>query len=614
MFRVRGLRAGAGERPAVLSLWVRAAQNDPQRVRSQFEVLVRHLYDRLLNSEAFGEDAATRVAQLTYAIALPGVLIALFLFPAYHGLPPHPLERSFWSQACDHLFYVTYAFVIMGGAVIFQWEMLFPDALDVSVMETLPISLPRLLLGRATAMAVFLTLVQVGTSGLGSLFLPAVADQRCGFFRHFFAHAIAVSVGALCVAAALIVLQGVLVSLPRSRGAEAARSLARVLSLTTLLTILFLFPLVAHSLQQLLRVGTGAGLDAGARLRSGAALGSSLGVARWYPPFWFLGIYECAMWGSHAPEVFHALARTGGLVTAVLVACGAVLYPLGYLRRVRQLIEGSGIERARGGGRLRVLRSGLHRSLLTTPQARATAYFAAQTLLRTERLHLYLAMYAGVGVALVLSGLLVFRLEGAAVRLGFSPDGLRIAVPIVAFWTVAGLKTALLSPLGRQGSWVFRVVGGTPGPPELRGARVLVGGIALVLTLATIAVLHAMAPAGARGGLFVAAEVATGIGLSLLLTELFFTGVRSIPFTVTLWRSVHELPWTLVRYFVAFPALALFSANSQAWMSSSIRRLLVGTLVLAALYLLARSVRIWTNRRPAPQDELLFVGLRIGED
>jgi hypothetical protein len=80
-------------KPPVESLL--ALRPEVEREQSQTEVLVGHLYDRLLNNEIFGEDAGARVAELAYAIALPGVLVALFLFPAYHGLPPHPQER--WS-------------------------------------------------------------------------------------------------------------------------------------------------------------------------------------------------------------------------------------------------------------------------------------------------------------------------------------------------------------------------------------------------------------------------------------------------------------------------------------------------------------------------------------
>jgi len=277
-------------KPVVLSLM--AIQAEPTNAGSQFEVLVRHLYDRLLNNEVFGEDAAARLAELAYTIALPGVLVALFLFPAYHGLLPHPPERSYWSQACDHLFFVTYTFVIMGCAVIFQWEMLFPDALDISVMATLPIRLRRLLTGRIAAMAMFLALVHAGTSGLGCLFLPAVADQSCGYFRQLLAQVVAVSMSGISIVGALITVQAVLVSLPHGTLAETMRAVVRILSLIALLTLLFLFPLTAHYLHPLLGAST------------------SPAAVRWFPPFWFLAIYECVMWSDHTPSIFHSLART----------------------------------------------------------------------------------------------------------------------------------------------------------------------------------------------------------------------------------------------------------------------------------------------------------------
>jgi hypothetical protein len=560
----------------------------PAPVRSQFEVMVRHLYDRLLNNEVFGEDAATRLAQIAYAIALPGVLIALFLFPAYHGLPPHPLERSFWSQACDHLFFVTYAFVIMGSAIIFQWEMLFPDPLDVSVMATLPIELPRLLAGRIAAMTIFLALVHLGTSGLGCLFLPAVADQRCGYVRQLFAHAMAVTMSGASIVAALIVLQAMLVCLPRGRVAEMMRSLARILSLTMLLTVLFLFPLTAHYLKPL--------LDSGA-----APL-----AARCFPPFWFLGVYEWLMWGGRAPFLFHQLAGTGLLATAGLIALAAAIYPLGYVRRVRQLVEGGSLEKA--GSRSGSLQAVMHRILLRSPQTRATAHFAAQTLRRLERLHLYLAMYAGVGVALVLSGVLALRTNGSAVALVFSVDGLRVALPIVVFWTVAGMKTALLSPLGRRGSWIFHVIGGSPDPAQLRGARLLTTCTATVATLLAVGALDAAAPHGALGPRLLATQLLFACSLPLILSQLFFAGVRTVPFTGADRISTRELPLAFVRYFVTFPAFALSIAAAEIWTEVSVAHLVGGALLLLASYLLASEFRVWRATMPPLQEELTLMG------
>ena len=125
--------------PAVLSLNVQAAMQRNLRPQRQFEIMVRHLFNRMLNNEAFGEDAPARMTELASAIAFPGLLVALFLFPAYHMPPPLHLPRPLMSQACDHLFFCTYSFVTLALAMVFQWDTLFPDLLDLYVLTSLPI-------------------------------------------------------------------------------------------------------------------------------------------------------------------------------------------------------------------------------------------------------------------------------------------------------------------------------------------------------------------------------------------------------------------------------------------------------------------------------------------
>lgn len=574
-------------RPPVASLL--ALQPETERERSHFEVLVWHLYDRLLNNEVFGEDAAARVTELAYAIALPGVLVALFLFPAYHGLPPHPQERSFTSQACDHLFFVTYAFVVMGCAVIFQWEMLFPDALDASVLTTLPISLRRLLTARIAAMALFLMLVHAGTSGLGCLFLPAVADQRCGYFRQLLAQVTAVSMSGVCIVAALIALQAVLLWLPQGRWAEVTRGVVRICLLTGLMTTLFLFPLTAHYLGQLVGGGDGTA------------------TVRWLPTFWFLGVYDTIMWGDLAPSVFHKLARTGVLSTVAGLLIAAVTYPIGYQRRVQQLVEGSPLTmHGAGSGWLKSILNGV---VLPRPRMRATGHLAAQTLLRTERLHLYLAMYIGLGTALVLSSVLGLRITGTHVAVVIQANGLRMAVPLVAFWAVAGLHTAMRSPVAKRGSWIFRAISGTPGQEELSGGRRLTVCVAWTAVVCMMVLLNACAPRGVPSVAEAGTQLLFGCGLPLLLAELLFADTRTAPFTGAARRSVHALPLAFVRYFVLMPAFVFTIAAGESWATSSRSKAACAALLLGGACVCARTFRVWLSSRPAPADELTLVML-----
>src|SRR5271168_3827171 len=127
----------------VLSLAVQASiYRDEQPQRTQFQVLLRHFLYRFFNSETGDGDGQTkaRVLQIAYAIALPGLCVALFLFPPYH----FPGGRPFWSQIADHYFYVMYSFVAIGAVTIFVWDLFFPDLLDVFVLSTLSIE-PRTL-------------------------------------------------------------------------------------------------------------------------------------------------------------------------------------------------------------------------------------------------------------------------------------------------------------------------------------------------------------------------------------------------------------------------------------------------------------------------------------
>src|ERR1700733_11517416 len=202
---------------SVLSLSVQAQSAAPMRARTDFEVLVRHILNRFFNNELLASDDETkRVMQISCAVALPTLIVSLFLYPAYHAFPPAPAHRLFWSQASDHYFYVMYSFLVMGAATVYEWDLLFPDILDIFVLSILPVSNRRLFSARVVALAIFLCLVQLGTSILGTLFLPMVAEQA-NFLRHLFSHFIAVTISGAFAATCFLSLQGTLLNVVGER-------------------------------------------------------------------------------------------------------------------------------------------------------------------------------------------------------------------------------------------------------------------------------------------------------------------------------------------------------------------------------------------------------------
>src|ERR1700679_3013868 len=158
----------------VLSLEVQAQMPVVEaQERSQFHLLVHHFLERFFTNEMVSADGETkaRLLQVAYTIALPGMVVALFLFPLYHA----PLERPFWSQVSDHYFYVMYSFVAVGAVSIFAWDLLFPDLLDLSILSFLPIVNQRLFVARIVAACLFLGLFLFGINALGAMFYPLLS-------------------------------------------------------------------------------------------------------------------------------------------------------------------------------------------------------------------------------------------------------------------------------------------------------------------------------------------------------------------------------------------------------------------------------------------------------
>ncbi|WP_158944697.1 hypothetical protein [Granulicella sp. S190] len=554
----------APPRHPVLSLAVQAHTAPPARVQSRFEVLVRHILHRFFHNELLASDDETkRVMQIAAAVALPTLIVSLFLFPAYHAFPPAPLHRPFWSQAGDHSFYVIYSFVVMGAATVYEWDLLFPDTLDIFVLSVLPIPNRKLFFARVLALAVFLLLVQVGTSILGTLFLPLAAEQH-NFLRHLFSHFVAVTISGIFAAATFLSLQGILLNTVGEGLFRRITPLLQGLSIMVLLAVLLLCPTVAGSLEALLTSGSPA--------------------IRYFPPFWFLGIYEYLLDGASTPAIFHDLARTGCYALVIMLACTLLTYPLAYRRRVRQLIEGSAAISTRSSG-TNLIRRLLHSTLLRHPSQRAVFHFISQTILRGQRQRISLAIFGGLSVALALAQMVTLQVEPGHIHIALLPDGIRSAIPIVAFFTVAGLRSVLAAPVDRRGSWLFRVLIGRPRSGHLAGAYLWISLTTFLICSGTVLLLHSLSPASMQIPRTTTGQLLVAIGLSLLLPDILLFSVRAIPFTQLHKSSVNDLPLAVLRYLVLFPIFVSILVAKEAWIEGSATHLLATTILLVGTHL-----------------------------
>src|SRR5579863_8279699 len=172
--------------PEALSLNAQAALG-PVRVphRSQFSLLVRHFLERFFNHETASPDgdAKGRLILVALATAVPGFIVTLYLWPIYHpfmlGSPSGSVRAGrppYWLQVNHHFFFVIYSFVAMGIITVFEWDLFFPDLLDVFVLSTLPLAGHRVFLARVGAIAVLIFGFLFDANFLAPVVLPAATD------------------------------------------------------------------------------------------------------------------------------------------------------------------------------------------------------------------------------------------------------------------------------------------------------------------------------------------------------------------------------------------------------------------------------------------------------
>jgi hypothetical protein len=593
--------------PDALSLNAQAALG-PVRApeRSQIAHLVRHFLERFFNHETASPDgdAKGRLVLIAVAAGLPPFMVAIYLWPVYHpfiGWPPGQPAAGpppYWTQVNHHFFFVIYSFVAMGLATVFEWDLFFPDQLDVFVLGTLPICARRMFMARLVAIAVFIFGFLLDANVLAPVALPMATDPP-NLLRFVAGDVVAVAAGGLFAASFIVALQGIALSLLGERLFRRISLAVQGLAVTVLVMMMLLFPILS---------GVTPGL-----LQSGNAF------VRWFPPFWFLGMYQRILEGPAVLSVFAELARIGALATLAAGAVALATYPLAYARRVRALVEGAAARSMRNP-MAAPLNALLHATAVRPPVRRAVFHFIGQTLLRVPRYRIYLVLYGGVGLSVVAASVLRFSMQGQQLRVGVSAEGIRVAIAIAAFWVIAGMRAAFVSSGNRQGSWALRIVHGQPphfdaAIEELTAAKLWVALCAAIVTLLAFGLLRAVAPAELLSFRATASQLLVAVGMCLLLTDAFFLNVTAVPFTGGT-RDPSNLAFTVLKYFSAFPLIAPLSVGLQFLIERSGRNfgIAAALIVVAHLWLRKRhrdAVRLHCAQLELEEDEEEFP-LRLG--
>ena len=269
-----------------------------------------------------------------------------------------------------------------------------------------------------------------------------------------------------------------------------------------LVMLFFLCPLLAGGIQMLVLAHSGA--------------------ERYIPAYWFTGLYE--QWRPATGN--SALVKLGNMALPGLgyaLAIFALTHLPGYRRQARKLIETTPSNPA-GPGRLRVaLNAAVDRLLLKDPVQQGVYHFIGQTISRSMKHRLFLAVYAGFGAALVVFGIDQNGGEGLLTllvrRQRFVPDEVGLLrIPFtLSFVLITGLRAAFSFPAELKANWAFQI-------SDANQTRQCMIAMRKWIVMCGVLPLFCCGSAGTRV-LFRAAvlwQTICGVALSILLVEAMF--------------------------------------------------------------------------------------------
>jgi hypothetical protein len=536
------------------------------------QTLYSHFFRRFFDNDTLsidGETQTTVIRALAF-VAIPTFMFAFWLLPSYPGAPPRPLALI---QA-DRYFFVLFSFVAMGAVTSFEWEMLFPDRPDFLILLTLPLKARELFYAKGRALLAFLGMFLIAANIFSGILFPAVSTRSAGnIFHTMGAHLAAVLLAGIFSSFTILAIEGLILCLLPSSWFRTISTAMQCLSITVLLLLFLLYPLITSHISLF--------------------LDGQSAFAQYLPPLWFLGLYETLMHPASAPAAAWPLAQLGLYATAAVTTLALLTYPLAWSRQKKRALEGASQARKQTGSRIAAL---LHRTLLQRPQQRAIFHFISQTIARNPSYLVYLAIYSGAGLALAICSVLTVRqaADHTLIPTLWTP-GLHAVLPLLLFWMVVGLRASFAFPADMRARWIFPISIQLIQSQSTLASSLYPGSAAKsaktwvllccgLLTAAVWSLLLALH----WPWIDLAIQALCGIGLSILLADLFFLGRTQIPFTRPRLPGRAGLPLVFTLYAALFPAMVLLVVQLELTAEKRLAVLAWIALGIPALHLILK--------------------------
>ncbi len=534
-------------------------------MRDLFEVLIRHFFGRFFDNELVspqGEVHAT-ISKVIGMLAAPG-LICFWLMPKYTALVFVPPKVAEAASLSDKMFFITFSMVVMGFVTVLEWDALFPDRRDFTILIPLPINLPNIFAAKIVSLVAFVVLFFVATNAIHTFLYPFVAMGRyatlLGVLGFIGVHATVMLAATSFTFFFFVALQGLLMNVLSFRMFRRVSTYVQLLSVLALLMMLLLF------------------LDTSSLIHSA----KNRHLLYFFPPMWFLGLYE-TMLGQPDP-LAGCRAMAIQALNLVLVT-SALAYALSYKRHVKRSLESEDVLDVVPSRVTMLLCAFANRYIVPGPLAQASFYFTGKTMVRSRKHWLYLAAYVGVGFALMLQALVGVFSRAGSPDLG-APNPALLSIPLIlSFFVLSGMRVVFSIPAELKANWVFQLSEADGRAECLSGVRKAMFVFGVLPLFAALLPMYVFLW-GWSAALF---HTFFDIALSLLLIELLLVKFHKIPFTCSYLPGKANLTALWFVYWLGFATYAYSMASLEVWILKSPLRIvgfyLLGIVLVAAAYI-----------------------------
>jgi hypothetical protein len=538
-----------------------------QRGADQVETIARATFSGFLESDLMppGMQAPALIWAAAFfvapALCLPA--LAMIKYPFIRKYHAAMLEIAFWS---DRLLYLLLSAGAMGLISVVLWDTLFPARRDAYVLAPMPIPLGVQMLGRLGGLVLLFAGFTTALNAIPAVAFPVVASGSFGQIpRTIAGHLVSTSAASAFVFFGVTSAQGLVILAFGRRAAARLASLAQAGAvLLFLLSLLFLDPVRAFV------------VDA---LRHGDAAGSRL---MWFPPAWFLGLYEFVA-GTPRP-VMTSLAWRGVAGGVVPFAVTVAIYAFGYKRLLARAVEAP--PRSSRSALVALGSTIVRGTFVRRPEEQAVCAFVLRAMARSGRHSMLMSIYIGGGLALMATSIIP-----AVTQFGYQafdkPGIAMLSPPLVLSAALAvGMRILMTIPVDLPARWIFQTTGLVP-----RRIDAAVNKAMLLLVVPPVALFAGVSawvlwgPAIAwRHALFCAS-------LTLILCELLLGSFKGSPMTrqYVPGRSRFHMLWAF--YLTAFTTYCYTMSGFEA------RLLRSGGLVTTSGVLAVVALVIWLTRK-----------------